>query len=210
MTAVSIATLSQAEARSLTDEVKHDAERLWRKLVELYDGGAHLALGYSSWGAYFKAEFGGEKSQAYRILDAGRVVEALHSPNGEWPVPSEAQARELAPLLDQPEQLREAWAKASANGEPTAVQVREVVEQRQPSREITPEERDRATARDVTFAIADAVRYLDRPAKDAAKVAAMFDPSNVGIDGEDWTPQRFARAGVFLSALTEEITNGKA
>jgi hypothetical protein len=37
------------------------------------------------------------------------------------PVANERQARELAPLLDQPDPLRDAWAEASENGEPTAV-----------------------------------------------------------------------------------------
>ena len=40
---LTVAVLSREEARSLTDEVKHDAERLWRKLVELYEGDAHTA-----------------------------------------------------------------------------------------------------------------------------------------------------------------------
>jgi hypothetical protein len=121
------ARLSRDEARSLTDEVKRDAERLWRKLVELYEGGAHLALGYPSWAAYFKAEFGGEKSQAYRILNAGRVAAALDSPNGERL--NEAQARELAPLLDSPDELRDAWnALRDEFGEQiTAADVRQLV-----------------------------------------------------------------------------------
>lgn len=68
------------------------------------DGGAHLALGYSSWGTYFKAEFGGEKAQAYRVLHAGRVAEALESPNGDSTRVTESQARELAPLLAEPVQ----------------------------------------------------------------------------------------------------------
>jgi len=127
-----VATLSQDEARSLTDEVKQDAERLWRKLVELYDGGAHLALGYSSWGSYFEAEFGGKKSQAYRVLEAGRVVDALDSPNGEWTTPTESQARELAPLLDEPELAKDAWKEAIevSNGKPTATIIRESVNRR--------------------------------------------------------------------------------
>lgn len=125
------ATLSVTEARSLTDEVRDDAERLWRKLVELYEGEAHVALGYGSWGAYFKAEFGGGRSQAYRILDAGRVARELHSPIGERQPIRESQARELVPLLDEPRKLREAWAEAvDLHPEPTAADVRAAVEDR--------------------------------------------------------------------------------
>lgn len=123
MDVVSSAMLSRDEARSLTDEVKQDAERLWRKLVELYDGQAHLALGYSSWGAYFKVEFGQSERHGYRLLEAGRVLELVASDQ----LVTEGQARELVPLLDQPDELREAWREASANGPPTASRVREVV-----------------------------------------------------------------------------------
>ena len=49
--------LGPSEARRLTDQVKRDAKALWRKLGELYNGGAHTALGYSSWHAYCEAEF---------------------------------------------------------------------------------------------------------------------------------------------------------
>lgn len=122
------AGLSKGEARKLTDEVKGDAERLWQKLNELYEGGAHLALGYSSWGAYFKAEFGRDASYAYRLLQSGRVMAQL--PIGSRPA-NEAQARELAPLLNDPPALEEAWAEVTElTPEPTAAAVREVVQQK--------------------------------------------------------------------------------
>lgn len=121
--------LSPDEARSLTDEVKRDAERLWRKLGKLYEGGAHKALGYSSWGAYFQAEFGGSERHAYELLNAGLVMETLESSAQLRTRPAnEAQARELAPLLGQPEILCEAWAKVEEkHPEPTAADVRRVV-----------------------------------------------------------------------------------
>jgi hypothetical protein len=117
--------LSAGEARALTDEVKADAAALWRKLLRLYEGQAHVALGYGSWGEYCREEFDIGRSRAYQLLDAGRVAEALagESTNcgtdrfavidnsvvrvertGGAPV-NEAQARELAPLLDTPDEL---------------------------------------------------------------------------------------------------------
>lgn len=148
MTGIAEATLSRDEARSLTDEVKHDAERLWAKLLELYEGGAHIVLGYSSWGGYFKAEFGQDKNQAYRVLNSARVMRELESPKDkehrnpvQFPIgdsrPSklnESQARELVPLLDEPDQLREAWSEAvkRTDGTPTASAVREVVQEQHP------------------------------------------------------------------------------
>lgn len=87
----------------------------------------HSTLGYSSWGDYFEAEFGQRKSHAYRLLDSARVVRQLDSPIGERP--NEAQARELAPLLEQPGRLQEAWTETieKTNGHPTAARVRELL-----------------------------------------------------------------------------------
>jgi len=125
-----VSTMSSTEARSLTEEVKADAEALWAKCLRLYEGGAHLALGYKSWGAYWQAEFGGGKSRGYQLLEAARVVEALpDSTIVEWR-PNEAQARELAPLKDSPEQMAEVLEEASANGKPTAELVKTAVVQR--------------------------------------------------------------------------------
>lgn len=129
MSALERSSLSKAEARSLTDEIKLDAERLWGKLLEAYEGGAHLSLGYNSWGSYFEAEFGGSDATAYRLLQSGRAMAQL--PIGSPRPKNEAQARELAPLLDNPDQLREAWAEVvDLKSEPTAADVREVVQRR--------------------------------------------------------------------------------
>lgn len=121
--------LSFDDARRLTDEVKRDAESLWRKLVELYEGRAHHALGYSSWGAYFEAEFGQSDKRGDQLLRAGRVVGELRDTTVS-PLPTnEAQARELAPLLNEPDKLREAWGEVvELHPEPTAADVREVVQ----------------------------------------------------------------------------------
>jgi hypothetical protein len=123
--------LGPSEARRLTDQVKRDAKALWRKLGELYNGGAHTALGYSSWHAYCEAEFDMGQSRSYQLLDAGRVVDALDSTNGGTAPLNERQARELAPLLDEPEQIREAWGEVRRlHAEPTAADVHEAVEKR--------------------------------------------------------------------------------
>lgn len=126
--------LDADEARRLTDELKADAEALWAKVVALFERGAHTALGYSSWGTYLETEFGKHRRTAYRLLDAGRVVSALSDQLVTGALPAnEAQARELAPLLDAPEQLREAWAEVvDLHPKPTAAVVREVVRRKLP------------------------------------------------------------------------------
>ncbi len=93
------ATLSPDEARSLTDKIKARSEELWHLLLEAYEGGAHTALGYSSWGAYFEAEYGGSKSRAYQLIDAGRVARAIEGQSKNLDsIPNDLVARELSPL----------------------------------------------------------------------------------------------------------------
>src|SRR4051812_22864554 len=105
-----VAPLSADEARALTDEVKADVAALWAKLLRLYEGDAHSALGHSSWADFCGEEFGLGRSHSYRLLDAARVVSVLRqaqSPMGDSP--NERVVREFVPLLDQPNQLRDAW-----------------------------------------------------------------------------------------------------
>jgi len=97
-----VPALGPSQARLLTNQVKRDAEALWRKLVELYEGGAHSALGYSSWGEYFAAEFGQSARRGYQLLDAGRALAAVN--HGSLAPPNERQARELVPLLREEEE----------------------------------------------------------------------------------------------------------
>lgn len=165
MTELATMQLSHDQARALTDEVKRDADALWAKLLSLYEGGAHLALGYGSWGEYFEDEFGGSSSQAYRLLDSGRVLRALtlHSPMGERP--NERQARELVPLLDNPKSLCEAWEETLDQTEdlPTAQAVREVVQRRLPGPK-TAEKQARETGKAVLGT--DGVWHTGKPPVD--------------------------------------------
>lgn len=125
---------SAEEARALTDEVKGDAQALWAKLLRLYEGKAHEALGYASWGTYYEAEFGGSKSAGYRLLEAARVVDAIPNVgNGASPPPTVHHAEALVPVLREDRgQVAEVWAEAvERNGtQPTAAQVREVVDEK--------------------------------------------------------------------------------
>jgi hypothetical protein len=143
------AALGPSEARRLTDQVKRDAQELWKKLLALYEGGAHTALGYDSWGAYAAEEFGVGKSHAYRLLDAGRVAALIEGDSPNWGLEganvgdhrdaallpraglNEAQARELAPLLrhEGEEAVAEAWQDLHERhgDDVSAVDVRQLV-----------------------------------------------------------------------------------
>jgi hypothetical protein len=108
-------------------------QRLWAKLLSLYEGQAHIALGYTSWAAYCE-EFRIGNRQAYRLLQAAQVVHQLsgecpigHSPQVNSQVPeSEALARELVPLLNNPQAIDEAWNEAVE--QVTAEEAQRVVE----------------------------------------------------------------------------------
>jgi hypothetical protein len=89
-----------AEARRLTDEAKRDIAALRERLLLLYEGEAHLALGFSSWGEYWETEFETSWRTGYRELEAARVNRAI-DPWDNGGHLSERQARELAPLLRQ-------------------------------------------------------------------------------------------------------------
>jgi hypothetical protein len=128
-TAVTPALTADA-ARTLTDEVKADAAALWAKLLQLYEGQAHTALGYGSWGDYYAAEFGESGSRGYHLLDAARVRGEIERSTTVEPPASERVARELAPVLrEDPEQVPEVWGEiVQEHGpQPTAAQVRETV-----------------------------------------------------------------------------------
>lgn len=131
MTEVATVRLSLAEARDLTEEVKADAAALWAKLLTLYEGEAHKALGYSSWGDYYAEEFGESERRGYQLLEAARVMNALE-PVQNFALPANDHvARELAPVLrEDPERVEEVWGEVieEHGPQPTAKQVREKVQ----------------------------------------------------------------------------------
>jgi hypothetical protein len=128
--------LTMQEARRLTNEVKADAVALWEKMIDLYRQGVHTALSYSSWAEYCAEEFEMSDATAYRLLQAARVIEEL--PIGSQRPASESVARELAPLLDEPEALAETWHEAvEEHGTPTAKQVKAKVETKRPRAKAT-------------------------------------------------------------------------
>ncbi len=121
--------LTADEARVLTDRVKQDAAALWTKVLALYEGEAHVALGYASWAEYTKAELDLSKSQGYRLLSAARVTRSVaQSPMGERPA-NERVAREIARA--EPNLQTAVWETAVMRhgSTPTAAQVRGVVDE---------------------------------------------------------------------------------
>src|ERR1022692_1091232 len=89
--------------------------------------------GFATFEDYCRERWGLSRSYAYQQIDAAKIADSL-STIADTPAPaSESVARELAPLKNEPAQLRETWEEAvKEHGEkPTAKQVRQVVDRRQ-------------------------------------------------------------------------------
>lgn len=89
--------------------------------------------GHDTFEDYCRERWSMSRKRAYDFVAAAEVTAEL-SPIGDTQPPNEAVARELAPLRDEPDMLREAWTETvERHGPaPTAAQTREVV------REINP------------------------------------------------------------------------
>jgi len=76
---------------------------------------------------YCRDRWGLNRSRASQLIEAAQVSKILDTPPKR-----DSQARELAPLKDRPEAVREVWAEANAEtgGKPTASTIRRLVNRR--------------------------------------------------------------------------------
>jgi hypothetical protein len=82
---------------------------------------------HSSFENYCEERWGFARNYANKLVAAAEVV-AIVEPTGTTVPTSERQARELAPLRDEPEELREAWPEVvERHPNPTARNIRDVV-----------------------------------------------------------------------------------
>ena len=85
-----VSELTPDEARDLTERIRDGLTLTWQLVVEAHDRRAWKALGYSSFRAWVQGELNISRGHAYRMLDHGRVMQALAehvgvSPNGDIP-----------------------------------------------------------------------------------------------------------------------------
>ena len=129
--AVTQPTVTADEARAMTEDVRADARALWRKVLDLYEAGVHLALGYPSWNTYWSAEFGQSGSRGDQLVRAGRVVRALEAAEVEVLPRNDHLAGELIPVFRvAPQDLPDVWTRAVelGKGQPTRHHIAQVVE----------------------------------------------------------------------------------
>lgn len=113
-------------ARQQLDRIKRSWVQFALDLRDFHDNERWRDLGYTSLENCVEHELGWRKAHVFRVLTAAQTLAVLQeSPAGDLPLPAnEWQVRELAPLRDEPERLRETWRHAvetaprDANGTP--------------------------------------------------------------------------------------------
>jgi hypothetical protein len=105
-----------------------------RALLEIQERRLYRTAGHRTFAQYVARRWDLSKAHAYRQIEASKVVDIL-SPIGDMPLPAnEAQARELAPLMHDPDAVRAVWAETveQSAGHATARSIREHVAARRP------------------------------------------------------------------------------
>ena len=81
--AIAIKPLDEDNARAFVESIKKRVGDIREMLIELHDRLGWEALGYKSWEACIKEEFGWDRRYADRQLSAGRIQKQLPPPTGQ-------------------------------------------------------------------------------------------------------------------------------
>ena len=125
--AVAISTMTHREAKECVEKINANMNNIRALVLDLYEREGWAALGYKSWRECVTAEFTLHQSYLYSQLDAAKTERNISAIAENIP---EGQLRPLAKLRDNPDQQREAWAKAvetAPEGKVTAAHVQKVV-----------------------------------------------------------------------------------
>ena len=118
-------------------ELEHHEAIIQRGLMTFTEVGASLMIirdkrlykkTHSTFESYCQERWGWSRQHATRHIQVAQIADIL-SPMGDKPT-TERQARELTPLLDQPDVLRETWDQVQAEGNVTAQSIRDAVRER--------------------------------------------------------------------------------
>lgn len=85
--------MNEAEAREITSKINLSLDSTWDLIIEAWLGRADVALGYESWDAYTKAEFGTDRIK----LPASKRLEVVASMRKSMPVSVIAPALNVNP-----------------------------------------------------------------------------------------------------------------
>jgi len=97
------AWITEADARALTETIRSGLKEVALLLLEAHERRAWAVLGYHSWEAYARQEFGMSRSRSYEILDQGRVILQLQAAAGLGtpPIVSPYAASQIKPHLSE-------------------------------------------------------------------------------------------------------------
>lgn len=122
--------MSESEARECVERIKAGLEDVAAQLAQLHECRGWEALGYRTWGECIKHEFQMSRVHAHRLITAHKIEQVLALPIGNIERLPETHARELTPLLDEPERMRAAVVDAAeqGHGKPTAEHIHDAVD----------------------------------------------------------------------------------
>ena len=148
-----------------------------------------IQAGFDTFEAYCKERWQIEANYARRLCDAAQVAAITGSPSTNVPigtfVETESQARELAPLLGRPDELREVWRetveRTEQAGQPvTAAAIKQTIREREARNSAPPPGRTpppRPVPQPVTVIPADAHRVFLMLTQAAQEVRALGGPA---------------------------------
>lgn len=89
--------MSAEEAQEVTDTIRASSQAIHDLLRKAHEGRAHVALGYSTWGAYVKGEFDMSAQRSYQLIDLSKAISAFEgaAPSGTKVKLTEAAARDI-------------------------------------------------------------------------------------------------------------------
>lgn len=143
-------------------------------LLEIRDSRLYRERGYDRFEDYCRERWGFVASRARQLISAAEVAQSVTTVTLPPPV-NEAQARELVPLRDDPETMRQAWqdANEATGGKPTAAAVRNAV------KAITSpqEEAEAPTHEEQPYPTKDRAAFVEAPANGHVSTAEVFAPA---------------------------------
>lgn len=154
--------------------------------------------------AYCRERWKMRREVADRYVRSAEVHAAVN-PMGLAAPTNERQTRELAPLLAEPDQLREAWAEVvSLHPKPTAAQVREVVEKHRPQHSMPLDEEilARQQRENLITSLDRAIESLEGPPSMATAEAKRL---LIAGDAGPFTPSRFDRVAAYATAWAQAL-----
>lgn len=139
MTEVALSTIEQNRLQELEVVIEKGLQtfvEVGNALLEIRESKLYRAS-HGTFEAYCKARWGFIASRTRQLIGAAETVKALESVTDVTPA-NEAQARELAPLRDDPEAMASAWLAAveATQGKPTAAAVASAVHRQSLGRRI--------------------------------------------------------------------------